>query len=124
MITFAAPLRSLSTSVHTGWPTTPVEAEAEIQPDGSIEYEVVPGERNTDHFETYYRIDFKARKSIQLSRGRMWFTLEVVNLTDRDNQCCLDEVLFDPQPDGSVDTTRTFDHWLGIKPSFSVLWEF
>ena len=29
-----------------------------------------------------------------------------------------------PQPDGSVDVRRKFDHWLGITPSFNVLWEF
>jgi outer membrane receptor protein involved in Fe transport len=115
---------SLSGSLHRGWPTTPVLVESKTLPDGSIEYEAVPGERNTDRFSTYSRLDFKARRSVQLSRGRLWLTLEVVNLMDRDNPCCLDEVFFDPQPDGTVDARRKFDYWRGITPSFSILWEF
>jgi hypothetical protein len=115
---------SLSGSLHRGWPTTPVLVESETLPDGSIEYEAVPGERNTDRFSTYSRLDFKARRSIPISRGNLWLTLEIVNLTDRDNPCCLNEVFFDPQPDGTVDARRDFDYWLGITPSFSVLWEF
>jgi hypothetical protein len=101
-----------------------VLVESEELPDGSIEYEAVPGERNTDRFSTYSRLDFKARRSVPLSSGRLWLTLEVVNLLDRDNPCCLNEVYFDEQPDGTVDARRDFDHWLGITPSFSILWEF
>jgi outer membrane cobalamin receptor len=115
---------SLSSSVHTGWPTTPVSAEVTTLPDGSTEIEAVPGERNSDRFPTYARLDLKARRSFSLSRGRLWLTLEVVNLTDRKNACCLNDVFFVPQPDGTIDARRQFDYWLGITPSFSVLWEF
>ena len=109
---------SLSGSVHSGWPTTPVIG----QPDGS-DVPWIPDDRNTDHFSSYARLDFKARRSFTLPRGRIWLTLEVVNLTDRDNACCIDEIEVE-QDDDSVVATRTFEHWLGIAPSFSVLWEF
>jgi len=114
---------SLSGSVHTGWPTTPVLAEVALQPDGSVEIEAVPGERNTDRFPTYSRLDFKGRRAFGVSRGRLWLTLEIVNLTNRDNPCCLDEVEFVPGP-GGIGTERLFDNWLGFTPSLSLLWEF
>ncbi len=115
---------ALSGSIHTGWPTTPVLPEVVTLPDGSTEIEPVPGPRNTDRFSTYGRFDFKARRSFDLSRGRLWLTLEVVNLTDRDNPCCLDDVFFSQRPDGTIDVRRLDDSWLGIAPSFSLLWEF
>jgi outer membrane receptor protein involved in Fe transport len=115
---------SLSGSVHTGWPTTPVFAEGEEQPDGTIEYEAVPGERNSARFPTYSRLDFKARRAFPVRRGQVWLSLEVVNLTNKKNACCVDEFLFEPRPDGSVDVRTQYDYWLGITPSLSVLWEF
>jgi outer membrane receptor protein involved in Fe transport len=115
---------ALTGSIRTGWPTTPILAEVVTLPDGSTEIEAVPGARNTDRFSTYSRFDVKARRSFDVSRGRLWLTLEIVNLTDRDNPCCLDDVSFDPRPDGTIDVHRQDDSWLGIAPSFSVLWEF
>ena len=58
------------------------------------------------------------------SHGRLWLTLEVINVTDRDNACCVDEFQAVPQPSGEFKVRTVFDHWLGITPSFSVLWEF
>jgi hypothetical protein len=111
---------SLSGSAHSGWPTTPVGgvlvAPDEVDPD--------VGERNSDRLSRYVRFDLKARRSFSPPRGRLWLTIEVLNLTNRDNACCLNEVLFFPQPDGTVHARRDFDNWLGTTPSFSVLWEF
>ena len=114
---------SLSGSAHTGWPTTPVSGEIVIE-DGMTVVEEVWGERNSDRFSGYARFDLKARKSFPLTHGRLWLTLEVINLTDRNNACCLDEAFFEILPDNTVETTRVFDYWLGITPSFSLLWEF
>ncbi len=115
---------SLSGSAHTGWPTTPVRGETEVDPNGETEIVEETGERNSRRFEDYFRLDFKARRSIGLPRGRLWLTLEIVNLTNRENQCCVDEFLFEERPDGSVDVETLYDHWLGITPTVSVLWEF
>ena len=116
---------SLAGTVHTGWPTTPVTGEVVIDEDGEIEIEPVVGERNSEQLPTYARFDLKARRSFELPRGRLWLTLEVVNLTDRDNICCVDEFEFELLPDGTAGPPKTlYDNWLGITPSFSVLWEF
>ena len=115
---------SLSGTAHTGWPTTPVTGELESKPGEEPEYEIILGERNSDRFDHYFRLDFKARRSFQLSRGRLWLTLDVANLTDRDNACCVDEFFFTPQPVGPAISNPKYDNWLGARPSFSVLWEF
>jgi len=115
---------SLSGSIHTGWPTTPVTAELSTLPDGSTELEAVPGERNSVRFSTYARVDLKLLRSFALARGRLTLTLEVVNLLDRRNPRSVDEFVFEPRPDGSYDAVPRYDSWLGITPSFSLLWEF
>lgn len=115
---------SLSGSIHSGWPTTPATGELVTLSDGSTKIKTVAGERASVRFPTYGRLDFKGRRSFSLPRGRLWLTLEVVNLTDRDNACCIDEFTFVTQPDGSITGTPVYDHWLGATPYFSVLWEF
>ncbi len=115
---------SLSGTAHTGWPTTPVSGEATTLPDGSVGVERVLGPRNSDRFPTYTRLDVKASRAILFAPGRLRIDLEVVNLTDRNNVCCVDEFLFDVRPDGTVDVRRELGFWLGITPSVSVLWEF
>ena len=69
-------------------------------------------------------VDLKARRSFTLARGRIWVTFEVINVTDRRNACCIDDFFFEQLPDGTIETTTQFDHWLGITQSLSVLWEF
>lgn len=113
---------SLSGTVRTGWPTTPVSAQK--QPDGSMVAVPIEDQRNSDRLPGYARLDGKLRRSFALPQGRLWLTLDVVNLTDRDNACCIDDFLFEPQEDGTVDVQRQFDHWLGLTPLFNVLWEF
>lgn len=115
---------SLGGTAHTGWPTTPVSGEEITLPDGSTEIEAVRGARNSDRYPAYARIDGKVSRTIQKSRGRLRLELEVVNLTNRANVCCVDDFLFEPRGDGTVRVDRELGHWLGITPSFNVLWEF
>ncbi len=115
---------SLSGNAHTGWPTTPVTAVQTTLPDGSTRIDRVLGPRNSVRFSTYARLDAKASRTFAISRGRLRLDLEIVNLTDRNNVCCVDEFFFTPQPDGSVEVTRETDVWIGFTPSASLLWEF
>lgn len=102
---------SLSGSAHTGWPTTPVTAPGALGP------------RNSDRFPDYARFDAKASRAFPLSGGRLRLDLEIVNLTDRENVCCVDEISFETREDGTVDVLRELDSWLGITPSLSVTLE-
>ncbi|MCP3981959.1 MAG: TonB-dependent receptor [bacterium] len=111
---------SLSGTAHTGWPITPVTGEL----DDEGEPEEVWGPRNSSRYPEYRRLDFKARRSFVVGHGRLWLTVEIVNLLNRDNACCVDEFEFEVHPDDTVDVTTRYDYWLGTTPSVSVLWEF
>jgi outer membrane receptor protein involved in Fe transport len=115
---------ALSGTVHTGWPTTPVSATATPLPGGGTQINETLEERNSDRFDEYIRLDAKARRSFQLPGSTISLTAEVINLTDRDNACCLDDFMFHPRPKGTVEVDRVFEHWLTLTPTFSLLWEF
>jgi outer membrane receptor protein involved in Fe transport len=111
---------SLAGTAHTGWPTTPVSGV--VNDEG--EAEIVLGPRNAERFPTYARLDLKLSRTVSLARGRLRLELEVQNVTDRVNVCCVDEFFLTPRVDGTVEVGRELDAWLGISPSFSAAWEF
>lgn len=115
---------ALLATLRSGWPTTPVTGEPVLQPDGSTEIVAVPGERNSDRFPGYARLDLKTAYTTPLSRGRLRIEVDLTNVTDRKNVCCVDEFAFEPRPDGSFETRTSLDYWLGLTPSFQVLWSF
>lgn len=115
---------SLAGSVHTGWPTTPVSAVVVTLPGGGTEIMPILGPRNSDRFPTYARFDVKARRTFALPDGRLRLDLEIANIADRENVCCVDDFAYTVRPDGSVDVEPELNDWLGLTPSFSVLWEF
>ena len=114
---------SLSGLARSGWPTTSATAQV-VSPGGVPQAEVLLGPRNSDRLEAYRRIDLKAHRRFNLSRGKLKLELEVLNVTDRRNVCCIDEVeaeLIDPT---TARLIRDPDFWLGIVPSASLTWEF
>jgi hypothetical protein len=115
---------SASGTVHTGWPTTPVTGVMVTLPDGSTEIQAVPGPRNSLRFPTYARLDLKAGRAIATAKGNVRIELSIMNATDRQNACCIDEVRFAEVPGGGVHRTTVYDYWLGITPSLQVLWTF
>ena len=115
---------SLSGTVHTGWPTTPMFGEIVTQPDGSTQVEPVLGPRNSERFATYARLDARLGRTLDRSASRLRLELHVANVTARDNECCVDEFIFTPQPDGSVVTDAVVDYWRGFTTSASALWRF
>jgi hypothetical protein len=112
---------ALSGTAHSGWPTTPITAG--IDPE-SGEPEAELGPRNSTRFDDYARLDFKGRWSFALPRGRLTAELEVLNLTDRQNPCCVDDVEFEELPGGGFAAQPLYVPWLGRTPSFSLSWEF
>lgn len=116
---------SLSGSWHTGWPTTAAVGVSSTTVDGETELEPILGDRNADRFGDYFRLDAKASRRFPLARGgAVVLTLELLNLTDRNNQCCLDEFIVDEDAGPPYSVQSIYDSWLGATPSFNVLWEF
>ncbi len=116
---------SLAGTAHTGWPTTPFRDDLVVAP-GDPEPEVteVAGERNSERFPTYLRFDFKASRSFTIRDGSLRFELEILNLTDRLNACCIDDVEIEVQPGGEVDVESIYGYWLGLTPTVRMIWEF
>jgi len=98
---------SAAGTAHTGWPMTPAL-----------------GRRNAQRLPLYARLDLKGGRELVIRKGTLRFELTIQNATDRENVCCIDEVVIRERPDGSVIPTTTFDTWMGITPSFSVAWSF
>lgn len=115
---------SVAGTAHTGWPTTPVTAVGTLEPDGSIAVETIPGPRNSTRFPDYRRLDVKLRRSFETGHGRVTFTVDVINVTDRKNACCVDDLLLGEPAVGPVEVVPEYVSWLGITPTFQARWEF
>lgn len=108
---------SAAAQVRTGWPTTPVTAVAVDEP--------IPGPRNSARLPNYARLDVKVSSEITFEhRGRLRFELEVLNVTDRRNACCVNDLVYRELPDGSIDVEPELGFWLGATPLLGVVWEF
>ena len=110
---------SLAATWHTGWPTTEVELlTLEPFPLATAE------KRNASNLSDYARLDLRIARRFELeSAGELTAFLEVSNLTQRNNDCCVeyqledtetDETFLDVEPRGSLPLT----------PSLGVLWKF
>ncbi len=109
---------------HSGWPTTRVDARAVSDPNGMVRIQPTLGRRNAERFSPYHRLDLRLTRHVPLPLGRLVMFLEVLNLYDRNNVCCVERFSFDPDPDGSVRVERHEGFWLERLPSLGLTWEF
>lgn len=116
---------SVAASVHTGWPLTELMlVEDGVDADGEIEYIVVPGPRNAGRHSTFASLDFRVSRRWKLSRGTLMAFLEISNLTNRRNECCLDFDFEEDEDTGEDVFERGIDYWMPLLPAIGVLWEF
>lgn len=109
---------------HTGWPTTAMEAQVHIEPNGIRSVEVWLGPRNRERYENYMRLDLRASRSFRFGRGTAIVFFEVINLTNRENVGRLEGANFMILPDGSLEVTPDYETWLPMIPTLGVRWEF
>jgi len=116
---------SLAGSVHSGWPLTELSlVEDGIDDEGEIEYVAVPGPRNAGRHSTFASLDFRVSRTWKLQRGSLMAFLEVSNLTNRRNHCCLDFDFEEDEDTGEDVFERGVDYWMPLLPAIGVLWEF
>jgi outer membrane receptor protein involved in Fe transport len=115
---------SLAAGRHTGWPTTDLALSQDgVDPDGEPVYIVTPGPRNALRHSDFASIDFRASRRFDVRRGTLSVFLEVSNITNRDNVCCIDwDITDDAQ--GNPALEYSLDYWLPLLPAIGVLWEF
>ncbi len=110
---------TLAESWHTGWPTTPVSLQT--APGSGVSASI--GARNGDRLAAFQSLDVRASRRFTMPRGELEAWVEVTNLTNHANPCCIDYRVTAPgggvpQLDARINT------WLGIVPSIGVLWKY
>jgi hypothetical protein len=116
---------SLAGSVHTGWPLTELYlVEDGVDDEGEIEYIAVPGSRNAERHSTFASLDLRISRKWKLQRGSLMAFLEVSNLGNRSNACCLDFDFEEDEDTGEDVFERGVDYWMPLLPAIGVLWEF
>jgi len=114
----------LAASVHSAWPTTGLGLEENgVDADGETVFLAVPGPRNALRLDTFASVDFRLSRDFDLKRGTLTTFVEVSNVLNRQNACCVDWAINDENAAGPV-LERDFDHWLPLLPAVGVLWEF
>lgn len=104
---------------HNGWPTTRVIGTYNLQ-----QLTLALGPRNGDRLSAYQRLDVRVMRNAVFSRGVFRSWLEVTNVLNHQNPCCLGGFNVD------IDTaTRSVaitpqNRGIGWLPSFGVAWEF
>ena len=105
---------------HTGWPTTPISVEEEIDDEGESEFVPVLGPLNSLRLDDYHRLDLRASRNWELSFGRLNLYIDIQNVYDQDNIAG-----FDPEIDDEEGTILLMEeYWAGFLPSAGVILEF
>ena len=106
---------SAAANVHTGWPTT----ELMLNDDGSVS----PGPRNATRHGTFGSLDMRLSRTFDVRRGTLLAFVEVSNILNRRNHCCIDWDFTDG-PNGEDVLERGQDYWMPLVPAIGILWEF
>ena len=116
---------ALATSIHSGWPTTDLSlVEDGVDDEGEPEFVVIVGPRNAEQLGTFGSLDFRISRKWKLRRGSFMAFVEISNLTNRSNECCLDWDFEEDEDTGEDVFERGIDYWMPRLPAIGVLWEF
>ncbi len=116
---------ALAASAHTGWPTSSLSLiEDGVDDEGEPNFVVVAGPRNVERLRSFGSLDLRVSRKWKLRRGSLMAFLEVSNLGNRSNECCLDWDLEEDEVTGEDVLERGVDYWMPLLPAVGVLWEF
>lgn len=106
---------TVSDRFHSGWPITPIA----IGPAGQVRI----GARNSVRLDDFNSLDVRINRRVALPRGELDLFVEVSNLLNQGNTCCI-ELASARNDDGTLALHTERTYWLGIVPSIGVLWRF
>ncbi len=115
---------SIAAGAHTGWPTTDLTLEQNgTDANGEPIYVAIPGPRNELRLSTFASVDFRLSRTFDVPRGSLMVFVEVTNVLNRRNVCCVD---WDIEIEDGVDPVldNSLDYWLPLLPAIGILWEF
>ena len=118
---------SLAGTYHTGWPTTAAELAA-TGPDIAL---VATGPRNGERLGFYRKMDARLARHWELNQaGEITVFLELNNVFNRSNDCCVEYEVegLEPDEDGSTEDEVLLDlstqDYLSFFPSLGFVWRF
>jgi outer membrane receptor protein involved in Fe transport len=106
-------------NAHRGLPAT----EVSVAQSSTGETIAVAGPRNAIRLRNVARLDFGANRDFQLGGTSLEFFAEIMNVTDRNNPCCL---VYDPAttPVGSPTLVPDEQGQIGVTGNIGLLWQF
>jgi len=114
---------NLSGLYHSGWPTTSLAAH--VRPvQGGFFIEPDLGVRNGERLSSFHRIDTRISRSMKLRHGTFRSWLEITNVFNRHNVCCVEGFSFIVDQGQRLVDVRGNNTGLGRLPSFGIAWEF
>jgi len=108
---------------HSGWPITGVRTEPITLPDGSPGIGLTTTRFNSERLPPYHRLDLRLSHQFPLGRGNVRAYVEVTNLYNRRNPCCVSTFGLD-QTTSPPRVIRIYDYWIQTLPTFGIQWSF
>jgi outer membrane receptor protein involved in Fe transport len=105
---------------HTGWPTTPISLEEEVDEDGETVFVPVLGPLNSKRLPDYHRLDLRASREFRTGGGRLFFFVDIQNVFNRKNTAGFDIAI--DEEEGTIVLEE--EPWAGILPSVGIVYEF
>ncbi len=115
---------SFAGSYHSGWPTTAMTGEVVGVIDGEPVVDLERGPRNRERLPPTWRLDLRATRTWSTGWGDVSLVLEVINLTDRRNVCCIEDFGTVVRTDGSVEVIPEEGTSTPMVPSLLLQWQF
>jgi len=111
---------SLAGRYHSGWPTTALTlAATDPMPI------VATGPRNTDRLGDYRSFDARIARTFTFNdASELTIFLEVTNLFNENNECCVEYEITDDDEDGKPILEIEPVHTLPVLPSLGLVWRF
>jgi outer membrane cobalamin receptor len=111
---------SLAGRYHSGWPTTALSLAA-MEPLPLV----ATGPRNGERLGDYRTLDVRvARRFSFENAGELTVYLEVTNLFNENNECCVEFEITDEEEDGESTLEVEPVHFLPALPSLGFIWRF
>jgi hypothetical protein len=115
---------SLAGLFHNGTPTTFIGIETTPLPGGGEQVDGIVGTRNAENMAAYTRVDLRASRDVPLRNSKFSFYLEVTNLLNSRNECCVENFELEQDRNGRLFLATETSYWLPMLPSFGFQWEF
>jgi len=110
---------SAAGTYNTGWATTSTELVA-TDPIPLV----ATGPRNGERFGDYRTLDLRVARDWRLPNSLLTAFVELTNVTDRQNDCCVDYEVEDVNDDGNLAWSLDKKHYLPVLPNIGVVWRF